>query len=89
MESKSVSNKKDKFVLDAIDAMDEVQLQESVKREQITTCGYGAISATIVASKLGGDKSSKILSYYTSGDIIGDDRQVVGYASAIISRDEK
>ena len=89
MESKSVSNKKDKFVLDAIDAMDEVQLQESVKREQITTCGYGPISATLVASKLGGDKFSEILSYYTSGDIIGDDRQVVGYASAIISRDEK
>lgn len=89
MESKTVSNKKDKFVLDAIDALDEVMLQKSVERENITTCGYGPISATIVASKLGGAKSSEILSYYTSGDIIGDDRQVVGYASAIISRDEK
>jgi AmmeMemoRadiSam system protein B len=88
MESKDVSNKKDKYVLDAIDAMDEVQLQDSVKREQITTCGYGPVSATLVASKLGGAKSSEIISYYTSGDIIGDDRQVVGYASAIISRDE-
>ena len=89
MDSKSVSNKKDKFVLDAIDAMDEIQLQKVVKREQITTCGYGPISATLVASKLGGAKFSEILSYYTSGDIIGDDHQVVGYASAIISRDEK
>ncbi len=88
MEPKSVSNKKDKYVLDAIDAMDEVQLQESVKREHITTCGYGPVSATLVASKLGGAKSSEILSYYTSGDIIGDDSQVVGYTSAIISRDE-
>lgn len=89
MESKSVSNKKDKYVLDAIKAMDEVRLQDSVKRENITTCGYGPVSATLIASKLGGAKSSEILSYYTSGDIIGDDRQVVGYASAIISRDEK
>ena len=89
MESKSVSNRKDKYVLDAIDAMDEVRLQESVRREQISTCGYGPVSATLIASKLGGAKSSEILSYYTSGDIIGDDRQVVGYASAIISRDEK
>jgi AmmeMemoRadiSam system protein B len=89
MESKSVSNRKDRFVLDAIDAMDEVKLQESVRREKISTCGYGPVSATLVASKLGGAKSSEILSYYTSGDIIGDDRQVVGYASAIISRDEK
>lgn len=88
MESKAISNEKDRYVLDAIDAMDEVQLQESVKREQITTCGYGPVSATLIASKLGGAKSSEILSYYTSGDIIGDDSQVVGYASAIISRDE-
>ena len=89
MEPKAVSNKKDKYVLDALEAMDEVQLQESVKRERITTCGYGPISATLVASKLGGAKSAEVLSYYTSGDIIGDDHSVVGYASAIISREEK
>lgn len=89
MESKSVSKMKDKYVLDAITAMDETQLQESVRREHITTCGYGPVSATLVASKLGGAKFSEILSYYTSGDIIGDDQSVVGYASAIISRDEK
>ncbi len=89
MESKAVSNKKDQYVLDAIMAMDEAQLQESVKRKHITTCGYGPVSTTLIASKLGGAKSSEILSYYTSGDIIGDDHSVVGYASAIISRDEK
>jgi AmmeMemoRadiSam system protein B len=89
MESKALSNRKDRLVLDAIEAMDEVQLQEVVRREMISTCGYGPVSATLVASKLGGAKSSEILSYYTSGDIIGDDREVVGYASAIISRDEE
>ena len=89
MESKKESNRKDKFVLDAIEAMDEVMLQESVKRERISTCGYGPISAALVASKLGGAKSAEILSYYTSGDIIGDNRSVVGYASTKISRNEK
>jgi len=89
MEPKKESNRKDKFVLDAIEAMDEDMLQESVKREHISTCGYGPISATLVASKLGGAKSAEILSYYTSGDIIGDNRSVVGYASAMITRNEK
>lgn len=89
MESKEESNRKDKFVLDAIEAMDEAMLQESVKRERISTCGYGPISAALVASKLGGAKSAEILSYYTSGDIIGDNRSVVGYASAKITRNEK
>lgn len=89
MEPKAVSNRKDKLVLDAIKAMDEVKLQEVVRRENISTCGYGPVSATLIATKLGGAKSSEILSYYTSGEIIGDNREVVGYASAIITRDEK
>ncbi len=89
MESREESNRKDRYVLDAIVAIDEAMLQESVKRERISTCGYGPISATLVASKLGGAKSAEILSYYTSGDIIGDDRSVVGYASAKITRNEK
>ena len=89
MESKKESNRKDRYVLDAIEAMDEVRLQDSVKKENISTCGYGPVSATLVASKLGGAKSAEILSYYTSGDIIGDNRQVVGYASARITRNEK
>jgi AmmeMemoRadiSam system protein B len=88
MEPKAESNRKDRFVLDAIEAMDEDMLQDSVKRERISTCGYGPVSATLVASKLGGAKSAEILSYYTSGDIIGDNRQVVGYASAKITRNE-
>ncbi len=89
MESRKESNRKDKFVLEAIEAMDEAMLQDSVKRERISTCGYGPVSATLVASKLGGAKSAEILSYYTSGDIIGDNRSVVGYASAKITRNEK
>lgn len=88
MESKSVSNRKDQFVLDAIESMDEYRLQEVVEREHISMCGYGPVSTTLVASKLGGAKSAEILSYYTSGDITGDPHAVVGYASAIISRDE-
>jgi len=89
METKEVSNRKDRFVLDAIVVMDEAMLQDSVKREHISTCGYGPVSATLIASKLGGAKSAEILSYYTSGDIIGDNRQVVGYASAKITRNDK
>jgi MEMO1 family protein len=89
MEPKAESNRKDRFVLDAIEAMDEEMLQNAVHREKISTCGYGPVSATLVATKLGGAKSAEILSYYTSGDIIGDNRQVVGYASAKITRNEK
>ena len=85
-ESKASANKKDKYVLDAIREMDEGKLQESVKANRISTCGYGPISATLVYSKLKGATRAEVLTYYTSGDIIGDNIAVVGYASAKITR---
>lgn len=85
-EPKASANKKDQYVLDAISEMDEVKLQESVRRHHITTCGYGCISATLVYSKLRKATNAEILTYYTSGDIIGDNSAVVGYASAKITR---
>ena len=85
-ESKASANQKDRYVLDAIQEMDEKKLQESVKKYRISTCGYGTISAALVYSKLKGAAKAEVLSYYTSGDIIGDNTAVVGYASAKITR---
>jgi AmmeMemoRadiSam system protein B len=85
-ESRQISIRKDKYVLDAIEALDERQLQESVKGRHITTCGYGPMSAAMVYSKLYGAKRGEVLTYYTSGDILGDNTAVVGYASAKITR---
>lgn len=85
-ESKESANRKDKYVLDSIRVMDEKTLQESVRRYNITTCGYGPISAVLVYSKLKNATKAEVLSYYTSGDIVGDNRAVVGYAAAKIIR---
>lgn len=85
-ESKETSNRKDQFVLDAIKILDERLLQESVKKHNISTCGYGPVSVTMVYSKLNGAQRGEVLSYYTSGDIIGDNRAVVGYGAAKITR---
>ncbi len=40
----------------------------------------------LVYSKLKEATNAEVLSYYTSGDIIGDNSAVVGYASAKITR---
>jgi len=85
-EPKTVSNIKDRYVLEAIRAMDEKKLQESVKRYRITMCGYGPVSAAIVYSKQVGPAEAEILSYYTSGDILKDNRAVVGYTAAEIKK---
>ena len=85
-ESQQSATRKDRLVLDAIQTMDEESVQKTVESHRITMCGYGPVSAALVASKrLGADKA-EILSYHTSGDITGDRGAVVGYASAKITR---
>lgn len=84
-ETQESANRKDKLVLDAITGLDEKILQKVVKENRITTCGYGPVSAAIVAAKRLGASKATLLEYYTSGDIIGDYRSVVGYASVKIT----
>ena len=85
-ESQQSATRKDRLVLDAIEAMDEKLVQETVQSHRITMCGYGPVSTAIVASKKLGADRAEILSYHTSGDITGDRGAVVGYASAKITR---
>jgi len=79
------ANRKDGMVIESILAMDEGQLQERVRTNRISMCGYGPVSAAIVASKLLGAGRAHLLSYHTSGDVTGDYGAVVGYASAKIT----
>ncbi len=85
-EPQESANRKDRLVIDAILEMDEEKLQRTVREHRITTCGYGPVSASLVASKLAGAGGAELLSYYTSGDIIGDYSAVVGYAALKITR---
>jgi len=86
MEPKASAQTKDRGVIERIVAMDEAALQSWVKSQRITMCGYGPVSAAIVASKKLGATKAESLSYSTSGDISGDLSAVVGYASAKITR---
>ena len=52
---------------------------------KVTACGYGAIAATMIASKELGATEGKLLKYATSGDVSGDKSSVVGYASIIFT----
>jgi AmmeMemoRadiSam system protein B len=85
-ESQSFANAKDGGVIDHIVKMDEVGLQDWVRSQRVTMCGYGPVSAILIASKLLGAKESRLLAYSTSGDTTGDYAAVVGYASAVITR---
>jgi len=85
-ESQASAQRKDRMVIDNILSLDEEGLQRAVRSNRISTCGYGPVSATIVASKTLGASKAELLSYHTSGDVTGDYSMVVGYAAAKITR---
>ncbi|MGC9517406.1 MAG: AmmeMemoRadiSam system protein B [Methanomicrobiales archaeon] len=82
-EPQEIAYSKDKQVLEAIKNLDEKLMVKRVSEQNVTMCGYGPVAATIVAAKGMGAQNCEIITYATSGDVMGDKSQVVGYASAI------
>lgn len=85
-EPQASANRKDRMVIESILSLDEAALQERVRANRISMCGYGPVSAAIVASKMLGAERAELLAYHTSGDVTGDYSAVVGYAAAKVSR---
>ena len=80
-ESQEKAEKKDKMAVDAALELDEERYYNTVEAYRISTCGYGPVIAAITAAKELGAKEAELLSYKTSGDVLGDRSAVVGYAS--------
>ena len=85
-EPQESAKRKDKMVLEAVEAMDEAKLYSVIEAHRISACGYGPIAALIVAAKILGAKEAKLLCYKTSGDVIGDYSSVVGYAAVCFKK---
>lgn len=49
-----------------------------------SACGFGPIAAMITAAKLLDATKAKLLTYSTSGDVIGDMSSVVGYGAITV-----
>jgi len=73
--------RKDREALRAAIEMDPQKFQTTIEEKRVSACGYGPVTAVIHASRILGAKNGQLLSYKTSGDITGDKKAVVGYAS--------
>ncbi|MCC7551770.1 MAG: AmmeMemoRadiSam system protein B [Methanobacterium sp.] len=78
-----VAKAQDAKVLEAISALDEGKMIQVIQDYNVTMCGYGPVTATMVAAKAMGATEAKILKYATSGETGGDYNAVVGYGSAV------
>ena len=85
-ETQQEAERKDRRVLETVEALDEVRFYSTIEANRVTACGYGPIAALITASKKLGVKEAKLLCYETSGDVIGDYSSVVGYAAVCFTK---
>jgi len=79
-EPRASAVRKDAMAIKEIERLDEAGLFETIRKNNISMCGYAGVAAAIVACKELGAKKAEKVAYMTSGDVTGDVSQVVGYA---------
>jgi len=84
-ESDAVTRVKDRKAIDRILALDPRGLYDTVRREDISMCGYGPAVAMLTAARELGATHAELVRYATSGDVSGDRDAVVGYAGIVLS----
>lgn len=82
--SKSKAKDLDSIVEKRINNFDFEGLQNDLESRNAEACGGGPIVALMKAASLKNVKHSKVIHRSDSGDVSGDNREVVGYLSAVI-----
>ena len=73
----------DRKVKELINDFDPEKLMSGFLTSSAEMCGGGPVISAMIASKILGADTSKILNYSNSGDVSGDRSAVVGYLSAV------
>lgn len=79
-ESGEVARKKDSLALDKVLALDPVGLYEVVHENRISMCGVLPTVVMLRAALALGATNAELVAYSNSGDVTGDQSEVVGYA---------
>lgn len=74
----------DQKALYHIERMDPKGLQDAVHEHNITMCGYGPVTAMLVAAKTLGATQAQLLKYANSAEVTSDKGLAVGYASVVV-----
>ncbi len=83
-ESQKSAKEKDKLAIDRILDLDPEGLYETVSRHGISMCGVIPTTIMLEACQVLGADKAELVRYATSGDVTGDNAQVVGYAGFIV-----
>lgn len=80
-----IARRKDTLALDQVLALDPVGLYETVRGNRISMCGVLPTVVMLRAALALGATRAELVAYANSGDVTGDQREVVGYAGVVIS----
>ena len=83
-ESDEVTRIKDAKAIERVLDLDAHGLYHTVRRENISMCGYGPAVVMLTAAKLLGARTAELVKYATSGDVSGERDSVVGYAGMLV-----
>ncbi|MFO7984120.1 MAG: AmmeMemoRadiSam system protein B [Desulfuromonadales bacterium] len=83
-ESAHNARKKDLLAIDMIRGLDPEGLYQVVSDQRISMCGVMPVVSMLEATRLLGANSAELLCYGTSGDVTGDETEVVGYAGLTV-----
>lgn len=83
-ESAESARRKDDLALDRVLGLDPAGLLKICRQERISMCGVVPTAVMLVAAKSLGASHADLVRYGTSGDVTGDDRQVVAYAAVSV-----
>lgn len=79
--SAAEAREKDRRAIDRMLALDPAGLFDVVRREKISMCGFVPATVMLVAALEMGATAAELVRYGHSGEVTGDDAQVVGYAA--------
>jgi MEMO1 family protein len=82
--TKEQADKRDSIIEKRIAEFDYENLQKDLETGKCEACGGGPIVAMMKTAAFLNKKKSKVLSRTDSGDVTGDNSEVVGYLSAVI-----
>ena len=79
-----VARKQDLYAIESLLNLDTAGFYQKIGELRISACGYGPIAAMVTACSALGAKKAELLRYATSGDVTGDQAEVVGYAAVAV-----
>jgi MEMO1 family protein len=84
----STAHKLDAEMLRQVEAFDPAGVIRVEETGMGFACGRGALASVMWAAKALGANRAQVLKYATSGDVVGDLTQVVGYGAAIFTNQD-